>query len=91
MGMPSNNYLHITANGAYTVKADFPTVLETVKVNFADSAGTIKITESDSTKIIANKIDNTKVYKHEFDLTNLKGLIVTVASGSAPDITVIYQ
>lgn len=90
MSMASNNYFHITANGVYPICSNTCS-LECVKVNFVDSAGTIKITEGNATQIIANKIDNTKVYKHDFGITNLNGLIVTVASGSAPDITVIYQ
>lgn len=91
MALESNDYLHITANGVYVVKTHSPTVLETIKVNFADAGGTIKVTESDPTKIIANKIPLSVLYKHGFDLVNLKGLIVTVAGGTAPDITVIFQ
>lgn len=88
--MQTNNYTHITSDGTYIISTQ-ECSLETVKVNFADSAGTIKVTEGDSTKIIANKLDNTKVYKHDFDLHPLTGLIVTVASSSAPDITVIWR
>lgn len=90
MAEQSKNYTHITTDGTYVISNNQCT-LETVKVNFADAGGTIKVTESVLAQIIANKIDNSKVYKHDFDLTNLNGLIVTVSGSTAPDITVIWQ
>jgi hypothetical protein len=90
MALESNNYTHLTANGVYPIASN-QCGLETVKNNFADAGGTIKVTEGDSTQIIANKMDLTKVYKHDFDLANLNGLIVTISGGTAPDVTVVWQ
>jgi hypothetical protein len=88
--MQSNNYKHITADGTYDI-TNYTCTLERIKVNFADSAGTIKVTETNINTIIANKIDLTKVVDHEFNLSNLNGLKIVVASSSAPDITVIWR
>ncbi len=88
--MQSNNYQHITANGTYVLAAD-QCNLEMIKVNFADAGGTITITEGVQSQVIADKIDNTKVYKHDYDITNLNGLRVIVANATAPDITVVWQ
>lgn len=90
MSLQSNNYLHITGNGTYVIKTTL-CGLETVKVNAAD-AGTILITEGNPLHIVADDISNGAAYKHDFDLANLVGCIVTVAGSSTNcDITVIYQ
>ena len=90
MALQSNNYTHITANGKVVITPQF-CGLETVKINLAGANNNIiTVTEGNPTKVIA-VIDGTVAHKHDFDLANLDGIIVTVSGGTPGDITVIWQ
>jgi hypothetical protein len=88
--MPAVN---ITTNATTVIRSDAPARLDRVIINKAGaSANTLKLYDGvDTTGLLLGTIDTTVVRGLEFGLNLERGLTVVTATGTAGDVTVIFD
>lgn len=89
----SANYKHITQNGTYVIvpgSGGNNVSFNSLFVNQAGTGGNL-ITVAEANGNVIGVRDGTTIHKFDPCISNLDGLVVTVSTGSAGDITVFWD